>query len=255
MDDAAKKAVEVVSATSSTLIEKATEADIAELEAYTIRHMDEKLPLGSDIEHYKMLKVQEPALDNRLKHLDVMCFPFLFPSGKFGEFHPREVKLSFSEYIKSRLLNQDSRFRKCPEFVFYYLWQKELRELSSGIYNVLKNTGRHGTSVKDFLKGVDSSNKQTEANLSTMFQSVRRTKQFWFLKKSDLNCMIREHGPPSLFLHLVVRNMIPQILLHTCTRSTMFPMAIQLASCVRKTLSLYPESLAKSFMISSILLY
>ena len=33
-----------------------------------------------------------------------------------------------------------------------------------------------------------------------MFQSVRRTKQFWFLKKSNLNCMIREYGPPSLFL-------------------------------------------------------
>ena len=33
-----------------------------------------------------------------------------------------------------------------------------------------------------------------------MFQSVWGTKQFWFLKKSDLNCMIREYGPPSLFL-------------------------------------------------------
>ena len=98
------------------------------------------------------------------------------------------------------MLNKDSRFRKNPEFVFYYLWQKELRELSSGIYNVLKTTGKHGMSVKDFLKGVNSSNKQMEANLSTMFQSVRGTKQYWFLKKSNLNCMIREHGPPSLFL-------------------------------------------------------
>ena len=66
VDDAAKKAVEVVSSTNSTLIEKATKADIAELAAYTIHRMDEKLPLGSDIEHYKMLKVQDPALDNRL---------------------------------------------------------------------------------------------------------------------------------------------------------------------------------------------
>ena len=108
--------------------------------------------------------------------------------------------MSFSEYIKSRLLNQDPHFCKCPEFVFYYLWQKELRELSSGIYNVLKTTRKHGMSAKDFLRGVDSSNKKTEGNLSTMFQSVKGTKQFWFLKKSDLNCMIREHGPPSLFL-------------------------------------------------------
>ena len=110
IDDAAKKAIEVVSGTSSSLIEKATDADIAGLESYTIRQMDEKLPVGSDIDHYKLLKVHEPALDNRLKFLDVVCFPTLFPTGRFGEFHPREVDLSFSEYVKSRLLNQDSRF-------------------------------------------------------------------------------------------------------------------------------------------------
>jgi len=40
-------------------------------------------PVGSDIEHYKMLKIHEPALDNRLKLLDVMCFPTLFPSGRY----------------------------------------------------------------------------------------------------------------------------------------------------------------------------
>ena len=183
VDDAAKKAIEAVNSTSSALIKKASKADIAELESYTIRRMDETLPLGSDLEHYKMLKIQEPALDNRLKYLDVVCFPYLFPTGRYGEYHPREIKLTFSEYIKSRLLNKDSRYRKNPEFIFYYLWQKELRELSSGIYNVLKTTGKHGMSVKDFLGGVDSANKQMEANITTMFQSVRGTKQYWFLKK------------------------------------------------------------------------
>ena len=64
----------------------------------------------------------------------------------------------------------------------------------------MKTTGKQGMSVEDFLKGVDSCNEHIEANLSTMFQSVRGTKQFWFLKKSDLNCMIREYGPLSLFL-------------------------------------------------------
>ena len=41
--------------------------------------MDESLPLGSDLVHYKMLKIEEPALDNRLKYLDVMCFLTYFP--------------------------------------------------------------------------------------------------------------------------------------------------------------------------------
>ena len=57
-------------------------------------------------------------------------------------------------------------------------------------------------SVKDFLTKVDSSDNETEANLSTILQSVCGSKQFWFLRKSDLNCMVREHGPPTLFLTL-----------------------------------------------------
>ena len=52
VDDAAKNTIEVVNSTTSSLIERCSSADIAELEAYTIRSIDEKLPLGSDIEHY-----------------------------------------------------------------------------------------------------------------------------------------------------------------------------------------------------------
>ena len=153
-----------------------------------------------DIDHYKLLSVHEQPLDNRQKYLDVLCFPLLFPTGRYGEFHPRTVKLTFCEYLKSRLMNSNSRFRKNPVFVFYYLWQKEMRELSSGIYNVLSSTSRRHQSVKQFVDGINSSDAGIEANLSTVLQSVRGIKQFWFRKKSDVMAMIREFGPPTLFL-------------------------------------------------------
>ena len=112
------------------------------------------MPTSRNIEHYKLLSVHEQPLDNRQRYLNVLCFPILFPTGKYGEFHPHSVKLTFSEYIKSRLMNTDSRFCKNPEFVFYYLWQKKLRELSSGIYNVLKsalNLGIKCTTYNELL--------------------------------------------------------------------------------------------------------
>jgi len=125
VDDAAKKiAFETVSDTSSKLLEKSSEQDMLALDHYTIRQIYESTPIQNDIDHYKMLTIMEPALDNRLKYLDVMYFPALFPTGEFGQNHPREVKLTFSEYVKSRLLNQDSRFCKSPEFVFYCLWYR-----------------------------------------------------------------------------------------------------------------------------------
>ena len=120
----------------------------------------------------------------------------------YGEFHPCDVKISFSEYLKSRLLNSNSRFRKNAKFAFYNLWNKELRELSAGIYNVLNSTTRSHLSVKQFVDVVNSSDAGMEANLSTVLQSVRGTKQFWFLKKSDVMAMIREFGSPALFLTL-----------------------------------------------------
>jgi len=85
-----------------------------------------------------------------------MCFPVLFPTGEFGEYHPR-AKLSNSEYIKSRLLNKESRFRKNPQYVFYLLWQKEMQELSAGVYNLLKSTRRQHMSVRSLLDKVETS--------------------------------------------------------------------------------------------------
>ncbi len=145
-----------------------------------------------------MLSVNESPLDNRQQHLDAMCFPVLFPTGKFGKFHPREVKLSHSEYIKLRLYNKDSHFRKDAQYVFYLLWQKEMRELSAGVYNLLKSTRSQAMSVSALLNEIEA--EHLEANLCTMLQSVRGTKQYWFMSQSELRCMIREWGSSTLFL-------------------------------------------------------
>ena len=36
-----------------------------------------------------------------------------------------------------------------------------------------------------------------------MLQSVRGTKQYWFVRKSELRCMIHEWGSPTLFLTFI----------------------------------------------------
>ena len=140
-------------------------------------------------------------MDSRQLHLDLICFPVLFPNGKFGEHYAREVKITSSDYIKSRLLNKDSRFRKDPQYVFYLLWLTELRQLTAGIFNMLRSgKHQHGLTVQQFLNGVSSSCENVEANLSTVLNSVRGTKQYWFMRNSELKCMIREWGTPTLFL-------------------------------------------------------
>lgn len=126
------------------MLEKVSDNDIAGFQAYTIRNLDNQLSTKSDLEQYKLVSVRENVLDNQQQHLCVMCFPVLFPTGRFGEFHPHEVS---SEYVKSLLMNKDTQFRKDPQYVFYLLWQKEMRELSTGVYNMLKSTRTQPMSV------------------------------------------------------------------------------------------------------------
>ena len=68
------------------------------------------------------------------------------------------------------------------------------------MYNLLKSTRHAPMSVSTLLNRVDVSDECLEANLGTMLQSVRGTKQYWFLRQSELRCMIREFGSPTLFL-------------------------------------------------------
>ena len=83
-----------------------------------------------------------------------------------------------------------------PQYVFYLLWQKETRELSAGVYNLLKCTRSQHMSVSTLLNRVQVCNEHLEANLCTM--SVRGTKQYWFIRQSEVRCMIHEWGSPTL---------------------------------------------------------
>uniref|UniRef100_A0A1X7VBT6 Helitron helicase-like domain-containing protein n=1 Tax=Amphimedon queenslandica TaxID=400682 RepID=A0A1X7VBT6_AMPQE len=122
-----------------------------------------------------------------------MCFPTLFPTGNFGANYSHTVKLTNAEYIKSRLLNVDSRYRKNPAYVFLLLREKELRELKSGIYNTLRISSQ--TCMLTMLNNAD---RELEASLCTALQSVPGTKQFRFKRKGDVDC-IREFGSPTFF--------------------------------------------------------
>ena len=146
---------------------------LAGLQAFTVRSMDKHIPISTDIDQYKMVHVAEYPLKSCQQHLDVMCFPDLFPTGRCGEYEPRDVPLSFSEYIKSRMYNKDSRYRKKVEYIFYLMHKKLTRENKAGIYNCLKNTRNRQASVRELLNHNDS---ELEGNLSTILQSVRGTK-------------------------------------------------------------------------------
>ena len=79
------------------MLDKATKQDIDSFQAYTIRNLDSKLSSETDIEQYKLLGIKEDPLDSRQQHLEVMCFPVIFPDGRFGKYYKRETVISHCE--------------------------------------------------------------------------------------------------------------------------------------------------------------
>ena len=207
IDESSKNVIQVVSNTTCKMLEKANDQDLEGLSAYTIRNLDSKIVMGSDISQYKLMNVKEAPIDNRQEHLDLLCFPTLFPTGQYGEHHPRQSypaqTLSFSEYIKSKLLNKDSRFRRNHSYCLHYYGLKINKALKTGIYNLLKTTrGNVGQTVAQILEKINVLDDEFEGNLSTMLAPIRGTNQYWFRVKGEVKAMIAEYGSPTLFLTL-----------------------------------------------------
>ena len=93
LDEASRCIVESVSDTSSSMLEKVSVEDTASYQSYTIRQLDQQQSMLPDSEHYKLRDVKEDALSNKLKYLDMLCFPTLFTSGIFGESHSHIVAI------------------------------------------------------------------------------------------------------------------------------------------------------------------
>ena len=86
----------------------------AGLQAYTVQTLNKTVPNSKDIDQYKLVHVEDYPLKSNQMNLDLMLYPNLFPTGEFGEHHLRLITLRNAEYVKSRLMNKDSRYRKRP---------------------------------------------------------------------------------------------------------------------------------------------
>ena len=183
--------VEAFAATSGdAMIQEIAESEEATLyEQYTINALHAPWQNERATALYQLLEVNEAPLDNRTKHLDMLCFPDLYPYGIGGQACQREVYIRPADYVKRILMSHDSRFRLNQQFIFYLLHQANMRQIASGIYHKLKVTH-----PKEKLTAAQClhllSKDELEGNLTTIFARLRNTEQFWVRPRNDLNCMV-----------------------------------------------------------------
>ena len=110
------------------------------------------------------------------------------------------------------------------------------------MYNVLQANVGNPRSVHELLHNVNVSDERLEANLCTMLQSVRGTSQYWYKRKGELRCMLRELGPPSLFLTLSCAEYASADIEEYLRKVNMFLPPIILENSAQKTQFLCPSS-------------
>ena len=130
-DNAAKlKVIEVANNATNKILEKVSKDNVAGFQSYTIVNMQGKISTESDIDQFKLLNVKEQPLDNKLKYLDVLRFPVLFPNGNLVNTIHAQFKFLTLSMLNHAYWTKTLTLERILN-VFYLLFQKHMRELSS----------------------------------------------------------------------------------------------------------------------------
>jgi len=84
-------------------------------------------------------------------NLDLMTYPELLPTGVNGmKDAMREVKIGTSDYIKSRLLNKDPKFRLNINYLFHCFQTQEVSNICHSVGHLLHSVTGRNLTAKEF---------------------------------------------------------------------------------------------------------
>ena len=198
------ESIESLNPGPNALLEKLSKSDAENLYVHCSIHPIHSNNPQNTMDVFKMKECQGEIMSVREKQLDLLCFPVLFPTGRFGKHDPsRLIKVSNSEFYYSRLLNKDGRFRRNQQYLFHLLHQSDMKYLSNSISHILRQTkGDHHLTVDSLLQKIQDGDRELECNLSFLFSNIRGTRQYRYSRQTELNCMRREFGSPTFFVTL-----------------------------------------------------
>ena len=169
-------------------------------EQFTVQPIDfhdDKEPIA----RFEQLMASGEIIDARADNTEYLSFPHLYPNGRFGRFHTREVKLGEAEFCKSRFLNADRRFARDPQYLFWSCRQSQLKALMSGVYHFMQSVfvNKNPTAGR-LIAMVQSNDQDMNRSLSSVLGNVRGTSQYWIHRYYEVRTMMRAFGPPTWFV-------------------------------------------------------
>ena len=130
------------------------------------------------------------------------AFPILFPDGRNTYMQNREIKLTFSQYVKSRLLSSSFKFAQNMEYVFFLQYLKELKEVLSSAKISLRKAAQPSTGHVSAGEMIQQGNLQNIIRKNHGYKyltNVRGSAPYWQGAMRDLCAMVRQLGIPTYF--------------------------------------------------------
>ena len=126
---------------------------------------------------------------------DVLAFPKLYPTGKFGLHHPRNhstrKNLTYQEFFQQRLCNVDPRWRQHAPFVFAALYCIERRSLEKAM-SISYRRGKVGKDGK--LTNLEDA--------CCIFDNQPGSDKYWLKRRYEVLAKLEQLGPFQLFFTL-----------------------------------------------------
>jgi len=140
-------------AKNTALIRKLDDASKSYLyENFSIQPLNASVPADAAID-YQLSKVTGQSMDIFQSDLDVKAFPELFPTGENGiRDTTRELKIATSDFIKSRLLNKDPKFRLNINYLFHCFQVQEVSNMCHSVGHMLRSVTGNTLCAKAFSR-------------------------------------------------------------------------------------------------------
>ena len=108
--------------------------------------------------------------------------------------------MGFANYVKSRLLSADEKFRKDKFYLFFLLLVKELVEIKRSEQTYFRKATKAKALTPDIVLNVSSDLLFRYNNAFQAFKTVRGTSAYFQDVKKRLMAFIRQKGAPTFFV-------------------------------------------------------
>ena len=110
------------------------------------------------------------------------------------------MKISTTDFLRSRLLNKNPKFRLNMNYLFHSFQVQEISNMCHSIGHMLRTVSDKRLTATSLLERLKSRDGELNGKLFAMMANMRGTTEYFSKLAMDIRWMVRHLGPPTLFI-------------------------------------------------------